>query len=186
VNTGLTTACGVLAAAGAFCAWCSGDRGGPSLRSFAVPFFAAWVLFASSWTQWSAASLLVQAGYPARSIDLWAVTDAVLGMLLVFAGVVAVGEGRGVGLLGALWASYAVQGCLHVAYDPAGWIGWPAYEAGLNGLFLAQVALLLMIGGRGAANRILGGCRRLSGLWLLRARYQARVAAPVVGPDGQQ
>lgn len=115
-------------------------RGG--LRALAIGFALNWLLFVTSWTpDWSVATFAHHAGWYVESPSLWALADACMGMACI-----ALAFGRWWGW--ALWSTYTLQCVMHVAYQ-AGW-SWGQYKLGLDTVFLIQVSIFVLAGGKGA------------------------------------
>lgn len=119
-----------------------GFAGRDGLRPLAIGFAATWLLFVTSWhPDWSAAFAVARLGWQIEPWGLWALTDAVMGMTAL-----SLGMSRWWGW--ALWSSYVLQCVMHVAFE-AGWT-WAQYKLGLDAVFLLQVSIFVLAGGKGA------------------------------------
>lgn len=106
----------------------------------AIGFVVGWLLFVTSWEPWGAALLLSDAGIYTTSPEVWAIADATNGMLAL-----RYGHRHWWGF--ALWFLYVAQCVMHVSFL-GGW-SWGQYKTGLDATFLMQVAVFLMVGGKG-------------------------------------
>ncbi|GAA0730014.1 hypothetical protein [Sphingomonas japonica] len=132
---GILSVLSVFAALGAP----EGQRG----RSFvsAGLLCAGWWLFIASWSDTPPASLFWAIGLPVEPVDIWAVTDA-LCAAIILALAYQYWWGK------ALWALLVCQLALHVIHQHGG-LGFAPYSAALDVLFLAQLAVLFLLGGGG-------------------------------------
>jgi hypothetical protein len=119
---------------------------------------AGWALYVSAWTPANPGAALGIANK-----DLWAISDALFGAA-------AIGLAWAVWWGWAFWMAALTATGAHLAYKFWGH-DFEAYSTLLDNLLRAQIALFFMIGGRGVADRVLRGCRRLRDAW--RAAYPA-------------
>ena len=109
----------------------------------AVLLFAGWLQYILAWTPYKPANIF---GGLLNSKDLWSIMDGILGALAI---TTAYRFWWGWALLLTSWC----QEVLHVAY----WLrayDFGAYSGFLDLTFLAQIALFLVIGGRGVRDHI--------------------------------
>lgn len=150
-----------------FAAFAPKDQRGDAVAASLVLLFV-WILYVASWTSWSPAAFLRSlTGMSVKSPDVWMYTDALAG-----GAVVLVAFQRWWGW--ALWASFVGMFVTHVAKS-VGLLGFGPYSDILDGLFLAQVALLYLIGGRGVGDRL---HRYLDRLRVVRGQAASAHARP--------
>lgn len=124
-----------------------GDRLAASI--LASGLLANWLFGAWTYANLSPQAAFRDWGVPVRATDLWALADLALGALAV-----RVGWHRWWG-----WAVFFLcmaQLCMHPARPL---IGDTLYTFWLDKILLAQVAVFILIGGRGVANRLSSGAR---------------------------
>jgi hypothetical protein len=128
---------------------------------------ANWLFVAWTYAPMSPQAAIRSWGLPIHATDLWAVADLALGALAV-----RVGWHRWWG-----WAVFSL--CMaHLCMHPARpLIGDELYTFWLDKILLAQVAVFILIGGRGIANR-LSFRARLHRLGGFTQRFLAKVARP--------
>lgn len=105
-----------------------------------------WALYLLSWSAFPPAAAFWAVGIPLTSEHLWALTDGVLGTL-----VIATTWDRWWGWM--VFGLLALQQCFHLAYD---WqvIGFGTLSQWLDMTFLAQLACFFVIGGPGVVSRL--------------------------------
>lgn len=112
-----------------------------------VAIFVGWVLFNSAWWGTSPAGLLNDAGIGVSHADVWSITDLAIGAIILYTG-----QCRWWSL--SLWALLTAQVLLHCFYQFAG-LAFASYSFALDVLFLGQLAVLFMIGGRSIVDHLL-------------------------------
>lgn len=111
-----------------------------------VLLFANWVCFVLAWTDYKPKLVFAAVGMPLTNIDMWALLDA-----LAASCIIAVAYDRWWGL--ALWGMLVAQLAGHSLYQ-GGLVAYAPYSAALDALFLAQVAVFLLLGGGGIVNLV--------------------------------
>lgn len=144
----------LLVAAAMFCAWHAPEGQRRQLGCFSVLFTLGWASFVASWSDYGPAALLWRTRLAIRSEDIWCMTDALLGSV-----VIAIAWDRW--WAWALWATFLTQVGMHTMYRPFHAWDYPAYPLALGYVFNAQIAVFFMVGGKGAADRISRGHARL-------------------------
>lgn len=137
----------------------------------AAALFANWLLYVLAWTPFKPAALFDGL---LSSKDLWAIMDGLCGMLAV-----AIAHRYWWGW--AMWSAAVMQEFAHGAYlfglvefGGRGFLDLSTYSGALNTIFLAQVALFLLIGGRGIGDRIHHNLDRLRGVGRTMGTAKAR------------
>lgn len=136
-----------------FATYVDKDRRGEAVAA-ALVLLAVWVLYVLSWTPLSLArGASAVLDVKVSSQDLWPVVDALAAM-----GIVLACFRRWWGW--ALWATLAAQVLIH--YGNQQWsFDFGTYSHVLDGLFLAQIAIFILIGGRGVVDLLHRGIGRL-------------------------
>lgn len=106
----------------------------------------SWGLFVSAWADVSPAGVLLMAHIEVDHATLWSITDLVLSVFIL-----GLAFDRWWGW--ALWSLLVAQIAMHVQYQSGGW-DWAAYEKGLDATFLAQLAVLFWLGGKGVVDHL--------------------------------
>jgi hypothetical protein len=140
----------------------------------AAGLLANWLFVAWTYATSSPQAAIRSWGLPIHATDLWAIADLALGALAV-----RVGWHRWWG-----WAVFSLS-MGHLCMHPArSLIGDTLYTFWLDKILLAQVAVFILIGGRGIANRLsfrarlhwVGGFAQ--GLFTRSARAYSKVVGP--------
>ncbi len=131
---------------------CAGYAKGRSLLIYANIFVGFWALYALNWTGAAPRLLLDGIGFPITEADLWAFTDALLGLFALVVYLPHLFQ-RSAWPGWALWATFIVQEIMHAMYSH-GLYAWVTYTSALNSVFLMQITVFIMAGGRGVLNEI--------------------------------
>ena len=141
---GLNPSFGLLACAAVLVACCARkDERTPAMVS-GLAILITWGLYVSAWSDVSPAGVLMLTGIEVEHVDAWALTDLVLSVVII-----ATAFDREWGWM--LWSLIIAQIAMHVQYQRGAW-DWAAYEIGLDATFLAQLAVLFWLGGRGVGD----------------------------------
>lgn len=121
------------------------NRGGAT--ALAGMMTLGWFVYVLAWTSFNPGDAFQAAGVPITNKDLWSIMDALFAAVaLMLAWSVWWGW--------ALWASALVATFAHLLFK-AGAYDFEAYSRVLDNNLRAQIALFLLIGGRGVSDRLL-------------------------------
>ncbi len=130
-----------------FAAHSPAEQRGPAVVMASV-FVAMWQLYLLSWSDLSPASLFWSVDIMVEPTDLWALQDAVVGLVAVV-----IATTYRLAWAWVLWAIIIATEVGHSAYSFKLW-SYPAYSMYLAGTFWASVACFASIGGRNVGRRI--------------------------------
>lgn len=140
--------CGLLLLAAAIVAgYAPGEQKRPAIL-VGTTLCLIWIVYISAWfpPYCPASALWYGFGIDATNIQMWALGDALAGVVIV-----AVAGERWWGV--AITLSLAVQGVTHVLAENE-LLPHMAYALTLETMFLTQLAVLFFIGGKGAKDRV--------------------------------
>lgn len=141
----------------------------------AIGLFCGWLSFIGSWFEPNAAMILSRYATDTASVDLWALFNGLNGILCLY-----------------LWQDskksafillYALlmSGCY---FDVLWWaqlVPWASFKGTIDLIFIGEMAVIFLVGGRDAANRVSMFVVR----WSRRHSHStARVSTALVGPRG--
>ena len=136
----------------AACAWIAAQAKGEARREgriAGITLFIVWVLYISAWwPPYNLRNLADWLGFHnAEHMHMWALVDTLAAIYLVI---------RVQSLWGvALFASLASEGLCHVYRRVhSDYVSFSDYSTALDFGFLTQLAILILIGGRGAVERV--------------------------------
>lgn len=124
--------------------------------ALATAFVIAWALYIMSWAPFPPAAVFWAVGIKVTSYEMWAMQDAVVGML-------AMAIARDVWFGWVIWSIAISQEVMHASFDIGVW-DYGRLSHSLDTTFWATVACFMVVGGPGVWNRInsgIGSLRRL-------------------------
>lgn len=137
----------------------------------------AWLNYITSWSPWSLDMLLTTYGpVEVHSIDLWALCNCCNAILCLF---LWVHNGRKDSWLVAMYL-LLLSGCYIDVMWWLKWVTWASFKVSADAIFVAELAVVYLVGGRDAA-RVLRVCLARLRLCNHREDRTARAQAATLG-----